>query len=285
MRVLKVKMALKDLIADKGALDEATIERIVRPYVRYDVEAKEIHFTHAFASLSIKAKILVYLVALQGWRFVIDEAMPADARPSDIESLTGIPGGSLRPVLRDLSESHQLSERGSRYCVRSTSLTAVEAALNGGVEADVARGPRRATRQPTRKGATADEGLSDSDLQTPSEDHATKRSEEGDGKSYNRKKEPVAMAGRVRKVSGKTGNVAATFESWIDEGYFNEPRTLSDVQKHFHRHAIMVPQTSLPGYLLGAVRKRRLTRDEVVGNGGKTVWAYKAGPNAKKMAT
>jgi hypothetical protein len=83
----------------------------------------------------------------------------------------------------------------------------------------------------------------------------------------------------MRKVGGKTGNIAATFERWIDEGYFDEPRTLADVQKRFHKEAIMVPQTSLPGYFLGAVRKGRLNRDEV-DVGGKTVWAYKTSKKA-----
>src|SRR5262245_45703059 len=127
MCVLEMRMALKDLVAEKGALDEAAIERIVSPYVRYDVEAKEIHFTPAFAGLSTKPRILVSLVALQGWRFVTDDAMPPDARPSDIEAVTGIVGGSLRPVLRGLSENHHLSEKDSRYSVRSSSLSAVEA--------------------------------------------------------------------------------------------------------------------------------------------------------------
>jgi hypothetical protein len=73
-----------------------------------------------------------------------------------------------------------------------------------------------------------------------------------------------AGAKRGRRVGGKTGNIAATFERWIDEGYFDEPRTLADVQKRFRKEAMMVPQTSLPGYFLGAVRKGRLNRDEIV---------------------
>src|SRR4051812_34111702 len=143
-------MALRDLVAEKGALDEAVIERIVEPYVRYDVDAKEIHFMPAFAGLSNKAKILVYLVALQGWRFVTDEPRLSDARPADIEAATGIPGGSLRPVLRGLSENHQVSERGSRYSIRGTSFSAVEAELNGGEERVTARRRQSSGRRSTK---------------------------------------------------------------------------------------------------------------------------------------
>lgn len=257
-------MALRDLVAEKGALDEAAIERIVEPYVRYDVDAKEIHFLPAFAGLSNKAKILVYLVALQGWRFVTDEPTPSNARPADIEAVTGIPGGSLRPVLRGLSESHYVSEKDSRYSVRGTSLPVIEAELNGGEEGVVVRRPRAAGRKSSRS-TGAEEVVGDVEATTEVE-------------------APAVEAKKSRKLGSKTGNVAATFDRWIDEGYFDEPRTLSDVQKRFRKEAIMIPQTSLPGYFLAAVRKGRLTRDEVEAN-GKTVWAYRTTAIGKKKAT
>jgi len=248
-------MALKDLVAEKGAFDEAVIERIVTPYVRYDVEAKEITLMQAFSGLSNKAKILVYLVALQGWKFVTDDPIANDARPADIEAATGILGGSLRPTLRGLCDSHVLSERDSRYSVRGTSLPAIELELNGGEESVVVRRARPSPRKAGRK---------------PEETTADSRTEEdvqiGD----------VAAGGGAkheRKIGSKTGNIAATFERWIDEGYFDEPRTLADVQKRFRKEAVMVPQTSLPTYFLGAVRKGRLKRDETE-VGGKTVWTY-----------
>jgi hypothetical protein len=259
-------MALKDLVAEKGALDEAAIERIVTPYVRYDVDVKEIHFMPAFAALSNKAKILVYLVALQGWRFVTDEPTPSDARPADIEAATGIPGGSLRPVLRGLSESHHVSEKGSRYSVRGTSLPAIDTELNGGDECVVVR--QRPSGRKSPKSTGSGEAVAQRDEMVA---NAPSAEEEAlaDGETK-----------KSRKVGSKTGNVAATFERWIDEGYFDEARTLSDVQKRFRKEAIMVPQTSLPGYFLAAVRRGRLTRDEVEAN-GKTVWAYTTAANGK----
>lgn len=248
-------MALKDLIADKNALDEAAIERIVGSYVRYDIEGKEITFMPAFAGLSNRTKILVYLVALQGWKFVSDDPIPSDARPADIEVTTGIPGGSLRPTLRGLCESHVLSERDSRYSVRGTSLQAIEAELNAGRDDDVVRQVRSSPRRRSRTARAVKDTVGDgqqADIDDEGEDSRTKR---------------------TRRVGAKTGNIAATFDRWIDEGYFDKPRTLSDVQQRFRKEAMMIPQTSLPGYFLAAVRKGRLKRDEME-VGSRTVWGY-----------
>jgi hypothetical protein len=262
-------MPLKDLVAEKGALDEAVIERIISPYVRYDIEGKEVHFTAAFSGLSNKAKIFIYLVALQGWQFVTDEPIPSDARPADIVTATGIPGGSVRPTLSALCERHHLFERDGRYSVRGTSLPVIESELRGGEDRVVPQPPRAGTRKAPRKGRV----IAEARVEDVDNDEELAHNEKS-----------VGAVKRPRKIAGKTGNLAATFDRWIDEGYFDEPRTLSEVQKRFRKQAIMVPRTSLPGYFLSAVRKGRLTRDEMQAN-GKTVWAYTTGANAKTRAT
>jgi hypothetical protein len=267
-------MALKDLVAERVALNEAAIERIVEPYVRYDIDAKEIHFTPAFSGLSNKLKILVYLAALQGWRFVTDETIPTDARPGDVEAATGIPGGSLRPTLRALSETHHVSERDSRYSVRGTSFPFIEAELNGGEER-VAFRRQRSTGRKSAKSTNTEP--------TDAEGGDDINDAMHDASAVNSEAEVNSGGKKPRKVGSKTGNVAATFERWIDDGYFDEPRTLSDVQKRFRKEAVMVPQTSLPGYFLSAVRKNRLTRDEVESN-GRTVWSYTRPASEKTRA-
>src|SRR5207249_1411654 len=59
--------------------------------------------------------------------------------------------------------------------------------------------------------------------------------------------------GKVRKQS----SLAAKFNGWIEHGYFDEPRTLANVQKKFQQVGLILPKTSIPQYLLKAVRDGR----------------------------
>jgi hypothetical protein len=219
------------------------IEEIVADYVRYDVDHKGVFLTPEAHHLSNKAKVLIYLVALQGWQFVINESVPADAKPSEIEEGVGITGGSLRPVLKELKDRKIIVEKGGRYSVLSAALGAVKAELDGSPTS-----PRK-TKKPskTRKAVEA---------RTPKDNQASE-------KPHKRKSNKATPS----------ANISERFESWIDEGFFDKPKSLSDVQKRFHKEAVLVPQTSLPTYLLKAVRQNRLARDKE-DVGGKKVWVY-----------
>jgi hypothetical protein len=238
-------MALKDLIASKASLSEGVIEEIVSGYVRYDADNKSVFLTPESQSLSNKAKILVYLVALQGWPFVLDEAVPVDAKPSEIEEHTGIRGGSLRPTLRELKDRRILVEKGSRYSVRSVSLHDIKAELGAGTSNDssVLKSERKA--KPKNK---ADPAVSEQRAEGPQK--------------------------KTARRSSPSVNKQERLVSWLDKGFFDQPRSLSDIQKRFHKEAVIVPMTSLPQYLLGAVRSGRLEREKLDQN-GKSIWVYR----------
>jgi hypothetical protein len=199
-------------------------------------------FTPDAHRLSNRAKILTYLVALQGWPFVLDEIVPVDAKPAEIEAQTGIPGGSLRPTLKELKDRNVITEKGGRYSVRAVALRKIQAELNGDT----------GSTRPVLRGRRKPEKASD-DLNQTGNDQGPE--------------------GNARSRKAASIGVAQRFQSWIDEGYFDQARALSDVQQRFHKEAIIVPQTSLPTYLLKGVRSGQLVRDREEVN-GKLIWVY-----------
>jgi hypothetical protein len=247
-------MALKDLVAQRSALAEEAIEGIISDFVRFDPAEKIVAFTPDADGLSNRAKVLVYLVALQGWPFVTDEPIPVDAKPSEIEEHVGVQGGSLRPILKELKDSHVIAERGGRYFVRAMSLSAIKAHLanSGGALAGK-------LKQRVRRGK------------------APKQSSEEQVAAA-----PAATAGkggkRLRRRS--TTGLAERFERWIDEGFFDTPRVLAEVKGRFHKEGIIVPSSSIPKYLLKALRAGRLERDKQM-FGDREVWVYQRGKKKK----
>lgn len=245
-------MALTDLIAQKAKFTEEVIEAIVSPYVRYDIDELEILLTPKMAELTNKQKILVYQVAMQGWQFVHDEAIDAEQTPKQLSESLGIPGPTLRPILKDLKDRNLLSARSSKYSVRSASLEAVRAEIEGS-------STQRVRKRPTSK---------------KRESSKSKQAED------NHAKETVAKAnGAAKANSRRTGTIAyGTGESinrLIKNGFFNDGKTSIDVQERLHEQAIMVKSSSLPSYLLHLVRENRLTRKKEIVD-GKSLWVYRA---------
>jgi hypothetical protein len=234
-------MALKDLVASTSALTEGAVEALIKDFVRYDVEEKEITFLSAASTLSGKQKVLVYLVALQGWPIVAKgEEIPTAAKPADIGDRVGIQGGTLRPLLKYLKDRHLIAWKGGAYSVRAASLVDIKAEMDGTATV-------KAKKAASRKGAAQQSAKA-------------------------AKSDPKA---KRKSAASKSGELNKRFNSWIDGGFFQKPRTLAEVQDRFHEQGDIIPQTSIPRYLLTAVRAKppRLTRKRADVN-GKEVWVY-----------
>jgi hypothetical protein len=233
-------MPLKDLIASKATINEGVIEEIVSNFISYDVDEKEVLLTAAGHALGAKKKLLVYLVALQGWPYVTKEAAPTDAAPREIANYLGLSGGTVRPMLMDLADRHLISGSGGRYRVRAANLPLIRDELAG-----------QAVKRTLRRKLTNTRASSNENT-------------------------PTAVADRRRgKKPNRKYSQAARLDGWIAKGFFDQPRTLADVRKRFRQEGIIIPLTSIPVYLLAAVRKGRLARQEA-NVGGKNVWVYGA---------
>jgi hypothetical protein len=231
-------MALKDLVASRAKLQEADIEQIVAPYVIYDEDHKVVAFTPAGTALPARKKLLIYLVALQGWPFIASD-VPTDAAPSEIVDELGLPGGTVRPMLMGLRDQNLIASRDGRYSVRASNLHSIKTELSSLASAKQSPSPRA---KPSRK-------------------------VKNDGQKA------ATTKGRKRASAIKTGSQSAKFDGWIDAGYFDQPRTLADITKKFRQAGVMVAVTSIPQLFLKAVRSERLTREEAEVE-GKRVWVY-----------
>jgi hypothetical protein len=233
-------MALKDLIADQGKIAEETIEKIVGPYVRFDIGAKKVVWLPQSGALSNEARVLLFLVAYAGWQYILDETYTPPTKPSDLENELGIPGGTLRPLLMKLKDSHLLKVSDGNYRVQLANIGAIESALAG---APLGKSERRPT-----KTAKVRPGREE---RNPGEKTPSKRDKP------------------------KPNQLKDLLTQWISDGFFDEPKGLGPLRDRYLEHAVIAKQTSLSGLMLDAVRQGLLTR--VKANvGGKEIWVYKS---------
>ena len=232
------KMALRDLTTAKDSLTEQEIENIVQDYFRYDPDESVVVLLPPARALSNRALVLSYLAALRGWPFVVEREVSVEATPAQMEAVLGIGGGSLRPILKSLKEDHFVLVRGRNYSLKPAAFHLVASEVKG------ASAPPRSNPRPAVKAS-----------RSPSKASARKKSNS-----------------RSQVAGAESGSL---FAGWLAAGYFAEPRTLSDVHERFHDEGKIVPMTSIPSYLLKAVRKKQLRRKKQK-VGAKLVWVYQS---------
>ena len=232
-------MALKDLVADHRMIAEETIETIVAPYVRYDPAAHKIVWTPQAKALGNDTKVLVFLVAVLGWQYVLDESKDAATKPADLERELGIAGGTLRPILKKLKDAHLLAVVNGNYHAQLANLDSIEASIAGEMPKATSKG---GARKPMRS-----------------------RRDEPDGATPD-----LVGDGKKKKDRGGSGQLKTFLARWARDGFFNEPRTLANLLERYHEHGVITRQTSLSGLMLEAVREGLLARAKV-DVGGKQV--------------
>lgn len=250
-------MALRDLTVTSAQLTEAQIEELIAPYVRYHTGAGSIIFRPAAATLTNKQRMLAYLVALQGWPHLGEDQRLTTATPADLGKALNIDGGSLRPLLKQLKDAHLVTATGRAYSVANAAVDDLKTELQPG---PAARGRALATKASKRRAASEPSRA----VSTPAASRPAMP-------------EDAARAGPKGKRRGGEGGV---FRKWIQDGYFDKPRTFKEVLDRFHSQGRILKQTSLPGYLLEATRAEILTRAKR-DVGGKRVYVYSAGPSSK----
>lgn len=123
---------LEDLLVDPNEVDEELLAAILLPYTRIEKESGKITFTEEWSKLNNKNKILIYLAARKALVTIkmLDKEEEAQA-PNEIEAITGIKGGSLRPALMELLQEKLIAKNPNGYYVPGFKLRTLYSAIGG----------------------------------------------------------------------------------------------------------------------------------------------------------
>lgn len=219
-------MALQDLVINNKQISAELVENLLKGRVELIQEGKRVSLTKDGIRLSNKNKILLLLAGGKAWELLDGEVWSSS--PGDMQEFLGIPGNTLRPILKELADSFFVKSEKGKYQILSKGIYELESML---------------------------------------ENKENKKSDIPDDDSNSGK------AVSVRKTMGGPSKSKA-IEELIGDGYFSDPRELSEIQVELGRRGISAKLTSLPSYILPLVRKKVLTREHKVKGKGK-VWVYK----------
>jgi hypothetical protein len=109
---------------------EAHVVRIIAPYVRYDLATETVVMLPAALARGDRERILLYLVALLGWRSVKPDSAPAaGARPGELAAALQLGDDQLRRLLDELSAERLIRARDGRYEADAGQLPVIEQLL------------------------------------------------------------------------------------------------------------------------------------------------------------
>lgn len=124
-------MALKNLIIDQDVLQEQLIEDLLSTYIRYDINNKAVVFVpEKINELSSPHKIVIYLLALKGWKYVSDSLdVSLVAKPKDIAGAIMENGSTIRSHLQILLKKGLIQKSSAGYSIPPIAINMVRGYL------------------------------------------------------------------------------------------------------------------------------------------------------------
>ena len=112
---------LKELLVDESELNERLLVDVLKEFVKVEKISGNLIFTEKFDRLNSRQKLIIVSLAMKAkWRLkmVKTEKM----KPKDFEVLTGLPGNTIRPALKELRKYNIFSCDKEGYWISNANL-------------------------------------------------------------------------------------------------------------------------------------------------------------------
>lgn len=238
---------LLELVVDAVEVDRQRIADALRNVIAID-KGGQVLPARRFGSLSAAGKVVAFLLGRKV-AVLVDLAEDEAIGPTQLAQLTGMAEGTVFPTVRRLGGDRLISQDAdSAYFIASHQVgNAIEMISGGGEDDDEAGSNAKRTPRRRPRRARAVEQPAESADPTAATDGDTQAEELGSTK--------------VRRASSgfsPTNEVRAL----IERGFFAEPRTLTDLQRHFKdRQGREVAAGTLSPVMTRLLRAGALDRD------------------------
>ena len=102
------------LVVDEAAIDREMLAEVLETRVRLDLTRGSFTFLPGVRDrMSNRQQVVAALLATKALHLLKDE-LPDGLHPQDLEAVTGIKGGTLRPLLRVLVERRVVSQSAEK---------------------------------------------------------------------------------------------------------------------------------------------------------------------------
>jgi hypothetical protein len=124
---------LSRLVIDEAAVDLELLARTLEDKIRLDLQRGTFTFLQGVrARMTSRQQLLIALLSQKALHLLKND-IAEGLRPLELEEVTGVKGGTLRPILKSLSDGRMIrpNEQGA-YFIPAFSLEDVAAALGSG---------------------------------------------------------------------------------------------------------------------------------------------------------
>ena len=123
-------MALQDLVMNNKQISADLVENLLKGRVELIQEGKKVILTKDGMRLPNRSKILLFLVGGKAWELLDGDGWSSS--PSVMEEVLGIPGNTLRPILKSFTDSFLVKSEKGKYQILSKGIYEFETILDEG---------------------------------------------------------------------------------------------------------------------------------------------------------
>lgn len=151
-------MSLQDLVINNKQISTELLEGLLKDRVELIQEDKKVNLTKKGIQLPNRGKILLFLTGGKAWEFLDGAAWTTS--PNDMQEYVGIPGNTLRPILKELTDNFLVKNENGKYQILPKGIYELETMLEkktaeNGAEDGKSKSPtnRKSSGGPSKAGA------------------------------------------------------------------------------------------------------------------------------------